>query len=358
MDNSIHEKYIERCFQLAKKGIGKTSPNPLVGAVIVKNGTIIGEGYHEYFGGPHAEVNAFNNCSDNPENADLYVNLEPCSHTDKKTPPCAPLVISKKVKRLIISNLDPNPKVNGAGIKLIREAGIEVITGVLEEKGKELNKFFFNFVKEKLPYTTLKIAVSADGFITQKEGTQTWITGIEAKKYVHKLRAQYDAVLVGANTVNIDNPKLNVREVEGINPIRILIDGKLSVNTNSFIVQSANKEKTILFTSRRADNDKKKILIDYGVTIIELDSGETDIINLKAVLTELGKLNISSLLVEGGSEIFTQFLSQNLTDELHIIKSPKKFHQGVPAFNNKIELPEASSEELLGKDKLSVYKLK
>lgn len=356
MKRTKDEEYIRRCFALARKGERRVSPNPMVGAVIVKNGKIIGEGCHEYFGGPHAEVNAFNNCSEDPEGADVYVNLEPCSHVNKKTPPCAPLVISKKIKRLIISNLDLNPEVNGNGVKMISEAGIEVVTGILENEGNELNKFFFKFAKEGIPYVTLKIAASADGFIAKERGKQTWITGKEAKVYVHKLRAKYETVLVGANTINADDPQLSVRECKGMNPARIILDAKLSVRSDAKALLTADRQRTIIITSEEGDKRKKEKLIETGAEIIELPAERNGRINLLSALKEIGRLNLSSVLVEGGADIFTQFVVAKLTDEIHLIKAPIKLGSGVNAFNENISLNSPAETSMLGEDTLFVYK--
>lgn len=351
--NNLHVKFMRRCFELAKRGAGFVSPNPMVGAVIVKNGKIIGEGYHRLFGGNHAEVDAFNNCIENPEGADMYINLEPCSHTNKKTPPCAPLVINRKIKRLFVSNTDPNPLVSGKGIKLIEESGIEVNTGILEEEGKEINKFFFKFITKGVPYVTIKTAVSQDGFISKEKGKQTWITGEETKEYVHKLRSEYDAVLVGAKTVKIDNPLLNVRAVKGRNPIRVILDGRLSIPANSHVILTADEERTIILTSARTETIER--FNNNGAEIIQLTARENNYIPLNQVLCELGKLKISSLLVEGGAEIFTQFIQTKLANELHLIEAPVKFGAGVPAFLQKIKLSQPHKQLKLGKDFLSIY---
>ena len=258
---SDHSKYIKHCFNLAKKGKGSVSPNPLVGAILVKNGKVIGKGYHKKYGSAHAEVNAINNSTEKVTGSTLYCNLEPCCHANKQTPPCVPLIIEKKIKKVVISNLDPNKEVNGKGVKQLREAGIEVITDVLEDEGKDLNKFYFKYVKEKLPYITLKIAQSIDGKISVAKNKQTWLTGKESIKYVHKLRSEYDAVLVGAGTIKTDNPLLTVRNVKGRNPIRIIIDGKLNIPIKSKILNSNDPENTWIFTSKKANEKKIKVVI-------------------------------------------------------------------------------------------------
>ena len=197
-------KYIKRCFTLAEKGSGFVSPNPMVGAVIVKNDNVIGEGVHQKYGEAHAEVNAINSAKEDVGGATLYCNLEPCVHEKKQTPPCVPLIIDKKIKKVIISNLDPNPEVSGKGVEELKKAGVEVETGILEEEGTELNKFYFKFVNQKQTYITLKLAQSLDGKISLNKKEQTWFTGEESRKFVHQLRSQYDAVLVGAKTIKAD----------------------------------------------------------------------------------------------------------------------------------------------------------
>ncbi|MBT8387474.1 MAG: bifunctional diaminohydroxyphosphoribosylaminopyrimidine deaminase/5-amino-6-(5-phosphoribosylamino)uracil reductase RibD, partial [Ignavibacteria bacterium] len=255
-DVGYDELYLKRCFELAAKGAGTVSPNPLVGTIIVKNGEVIGEGFHQKYGEAHAEVEAINNSAEDSNGSTLYCNLEPCCHTNKQTPPCVPLIISKKISRVVISNLDPNPEVCGEGVKQLRDAGIEVITGLLENKGEELNKFYFNYVKKKIPYITLKVAQSIDGKISKSNNEQSWLTGKESILFVHQQRAVYDAVLVGANTVAVDNPLLTVRNVEGRNPKRIILDGKLSIDLNASILTAEDVENTWILTSYNADKNK------------------------------------------------------------------------------------------------------
>ncbi len=263
--------YIKQCFELAKKGAGLVSPNPLVGAVLVKSGQIIGRGFHKKYGGNHAEVNAIKNSKEDIAGSTLYCNLEPCCHTNKQTPPCVPLIIQKKIKRVVICNLDPNKEVKGKGVEQLRKAGIEVITSILENEGKELNKFYFKYVNEKLPYVTLKIAQSIDGKIGISKKIQTWLTGKKSIKYVHKLRSEYDAVLVGAGTIKSDNPLLTVREVSGRNPIRIIVDGKLSISQlNQKYLNSKDPEKTWIFTSILSDEKKSKRLSQKGIKIFNI----------------------------------------------------------------------------------------
>jgi len=327
------KKYIKRCFTLAKKGKGKVSPNPLVGSVIVKNGKVIGEGYHRKYGNAHAEVMAFKNAMTDVEGAVLYTNLEPCCHMKKNTPPCVPLIISKKIKRVVISNLDPNPDVSGRGIKQLQNAGIEVTTNVRADEGSELNKFYFRYMKTRTPYVILKIAQSMDGKIGFNNQEQKWLTGEESIKFVHRMRAECDAVLVGSNTVKVDNPHLSVRAVKGRDPLRIIIDDKLRMPLESVIFQPDVAQQTILFTTYESDDNKIEQLEKQGVRI-EQFSSDNGLISLKSILMRLGERKIMSLFVEGGQRIFSQFVDKNLFDEILILQAPVILGEGLSPFIN------------------------
>jgi len=349
------KKFIEQCFKLARKGKGKVSPNPLVGALLVKNGKVIGQGYHKKSGEAHAEVNAIQDATKNVAGATLYCNLEPCCHTNKQTPPCVPLIIQNKIKRVVISTLDPNEDVNGKGVQQLREAGIEALSGILEDDGKGLNKFYFKFVQEKLPFVTLKIAQSIDGKISEAKNKQTWLTGKEAIKYVHKLRSEYDAVLVGANTIIIDNPQLNVREAKGRNPIRVIVDGNLTIPTNSKIFNLSDSEKTWIFTSSNVDVKKVRRIADKGINIFTINSKQNHF-NLKKILKVLADHKITSLLVEGGADIFSQFIEKDLFDEIIVLQAPKILGRGINGFNMKrLKKIQLLKMDNLGKDIRLVY---
>ncbi len=350
-----HEKFIQRCFELAERGFGLVSPNPLVGSVIVKEGRIISEGYHKKFGMPHAEAEAINNCDADLSNATLYCNLEPCSHIDKKTPPCVPLIISSGINKVVISNIDPNPKVAGRGIKQLKEAGVEVITGVLAKEGEYLNRFFFKHIQSKIPFVTLKIAQSIDGFISKSKNEQTWLTGNESKKYVHGLRTQFDAVLVGANTVRVDDPLLNVRVIEGRNPAVIIIDGRLSISGNSKLFEIKDRN-VIIFTSSKTDGERKFYFKDLGAEIIEMETDSDFKIDLLQILKEIGSRNLNSVLVEGGAEIFSTFINQNIFDELITITAPKLIGSGLSAFYNSGEIKlKLQNHFTVNDDSVSIY---
>jgi diaminohydroxyphosphoribosylaminopyrimidine deaminase/5-amino-6-(5-phosphoribosylamino)uracil reductase len=352
-----HLKYIKQCYKLARKGAGKVSPNPLVGSILVKNGKVIGKGWHKKIGKAHAEVNAIKNAKENVSGSTLYCNLEPCCHTNKKTPPCVPFIIKSKIKKIVISNLDPNPDVNGKGVEQLNEAGIEVITGVLMDEGNEINKFYFKFVKEKLPYITLKIAQSVDGKISLSNKEQIWLTGKESTKYVHKLRSKYDAVLVGAGTIRTDNPLLTVREVKGRNPKRIIIDGKLSIPANSNVIKNTRIIETIIFTSTASNKKMIEVMSGKGANIVQLKPNKNKRLNFEDVLRELAQKKISSVLVEGGSEIFNQFIVKELFDELIILQSPKILGKGIGYYNfKKMKNLQLTDVEKLGNDIKLIYR--
>jgi diaminohydroxyphosphoribosylaminopyrimidine deaminase/5-amino-6-(5-phosphoribosylamino)uracil reductase len=349
-------QYMRRCFSLAKRGVGIVGPNPLVGAVLVKKAEVIGEGYHIKYGAPHAEANAIMNTKGNIAGATLYCNLEPCCHTKKQTPPCVPLIIDKKIKRVVISNIDPNKEVNGKGIKQLRKAGIEVTSGLLEDEGKELNKFYFKSIQQKFSFITLKIAQSLDGKISEARNKQTWLTGKESIKFVHKLRSEYDAVLVGANTIKVDNPFLTVREVNGRNPVRIIIDGKLSIPLKSNVVECEVPQNTWIFTSNNSSERKEKILSKKGIKIFRINSSKNNRLNLKKILRILSKQKITSILVEGGEDIFSQFIEAKLFDEVIVLQAPKKLGKGINAPNiQKMKNIKLIREGELGKDIQLVY---
>jgi len=329
------ESYIKLAIEIAKKGDGKVSPNPLVGCIIVKNDRILGAGFHEKFGGKHAEVNAIEKTGNNTEGATLYSNLEPCSHYGK-TPPCVDLIISSKIKKVVIGTLDMNPQISGKGVKKLKAAGIEVKVGVLENECIALNKFFFKYITKKLPYVTLKAAQTIDGKIADKTGESSWISSVPSRKYVHSLRAKYDAVLVGAGTVEKDDPKLTVRLTEGRNPKRIILDPNLGLKLNHKIFTRNSDKNLIVITSKKSIGKKRRInkLNSLGVTLLFAKEEKEDRINLKSALRELQKIGIASVLVEGGSQVFTSFIKENLFDDMITFISPKILGCGVPVVGN------------------------
>jgi diaminohydroxyphosphoribosylaminopyrimidine deaminase/5-amino-6-(5-phosphoribosylamino)uracil reductase len=328
------ESYIQLALEIAKKGIGEVSPNPLVGCILVKDNRIIGAGYHEKFGANHAEVNAIENAKEPVDGSTLFINLEPCSHFGK-TPPCVEKIIEKKIKKVVIGTLDMNPLVSGNGVKKLKSAGIDVKVGVLEKECIDLNKFFFKYITHKIPYITLKAAQTLDGKIADIKGGSQWISSVESRKFVHHLRANYDAVMVGAGTVEKDNPSLTVRLTDGRNPRRIILDNALSLNIEKRLFAKNNDHKTILVTSRNNENKRKvKNLQDLGVKVLFARTDKAGNLNLKNVLRELAKNQIASVLVEGGSRVFSSFTKSRLYDDIYLFISPKLIGCGIPLIEN------------------------
>jgi diaminohydroxyphosphoribosylaminopyrimidine deaminase/5-amino-6-(5-phosphoribosylamino)uracil reductase len=314
---------MQRCLELAVKGLGNVAPNPMVGCVIVCDGEIVAEGYHEQYGSGHAEPNAIKQvCDAILKKSTLYVTLEPCSHHGK-TPPCADLIINKGVKKVVIGNLDSNPLVSGRGIQKLKEAGIEVEYRVLDKECKELNKRFFTFHEKKRPYIILKWAQTQDGFISRiplpNNKEDNWITGKESKDLVHQWRGEESAILIGYNTALVDNPLLTTRLVEGENPVRLIIDKNLDLPHNLNIFN--NDAKTIVFNSIKSSDDDniRYVRIDFQNMIQE-------------ILNECYVLNISSVIIEGGTKTINEFIQKNTWDEARLfVNSNKVFKQGIAA---------------------------
>lgn len=343
---SLAEKYMRRCFELALKGLGKVAPNPMVGCVIVKENEVIAEGYHQKYGEAHAEVNAILLLPENYDFSDctLYVNLEPCSHHGK-TPPCSDLIVRKKFKKIVICNVDSNPLVGGKGIEKLKAAGIDVESGILEAQGKELNKRFFTLHEKNRPYIILKWAQTANGLISRWPlpdiKMDNRITCIESKKLVHQWRAQEQAIMVGTNTTINDNPELTVREVNGKNPIRIVLDKQLRLPKELNLFNNA--APTLVFTLQAAKNFNT-------VTYVQL---KQENFTIETIFTELGKLNISSVIVEGGTKLLNSVIASGLWDEARVFINPNL------TFKNGIKAPEFKLPEnyiLSGSDQLYIIK--
>ena len=284
------ESYIKLAIEIAKKGRGSVSPNPLVGCIIVKDERIIGAGYHEKYGENHAEINAINSAKESIEGSTLFVNLEPCSHQGL-TPPCVDKIIENKIKRVVIGTLDMNPLVCGNGIKKLKSAGIDVKAGILESECTALNKFFFKHITKKIPYVTLKIAQTLDGKIADSKGDSKWISSLLSRRYVHELRSKYDAVLIGLGTVLKDNPSLTVRLTEGRNPRRVILDTRLRLSTEHKLFSSNSDKKLVIVTSNKSKSKERKIkkIKSKGAEVIFVreDKGK---LNLKNILKELSKI--------------------------------------------------------------------
>lgn len=317
-----------RALSLALNGKRMTSPNPMVGCVIVKDNRIIGEGWHKKYGNPHAEIEALNDAHSRGEDvrgSTVYVTLEPCSHYGK-TPPCANRLVEEGVDEVVIAMRDPNPKVNGKGIKILTDAGIKVIElSEFEEQAKFLNRGFVFVHKYGRPFITLKAALSLDGRMCLANGSSKWLTGIEARTEAHRLRADNDAVLIGVGTVLSDDPELTVRHVEGINPLRIILDSTLRTPTSAKII--GDDGKCLILTTSHADPERTKALVESGAGIITFPS-DSEHVNLKSALKFLVDRGVLNLMVEGGPEILSAFLREKLADYMTLFISPRILGEG------------------------------
>ncbi len=322
------EYYMRRALKLAKKGAGRASPNPMVGAVIVKDGRIIGEGYHACCGENHAEINAIEGSAETIAGADFYITLEPCSHYGR-TPPCVEALIKHKPNRVVIGAMDPNPLVAGRSIALLQKRGIETLVGVLEAECQLLNEKFFKFMTTGLPFITLKYAQTLDGRIATATGHSRWISSPESLRYAHRLRGAHDAILVGSGTVLLDDPELTVRRVKGRSPLRIVLDSRLRISLESRILQNQNQARTMIVTTERAAKGKLKRLKDMGIELLCTNMTEKGEINLSDLFLNLGQKGVSSVLVEGGSSVITSILREGLADKLLVIIAPKIVGKGI-----------------------------
>jgi len=319
----MNELYMKRALELSLNGIGKTSPNPLVGAVIVKNEKIIGEGYHEYFGGPHAEVNAINNATEDVEGATIYVTLEPCSHYGK-TPPCAELIVKMKLSKVVISMIDPNPKVAGKGVEILRQNGIEVIIGILKEEAEKTNEIFLKYIQEKTPFCILKTAMTMDGKIATKTGESQWITNEKSRHFVHRLRNKVSGIMVGVNTIISDNPSLTTRlENGGTDAVRIIVDSSLRIPLNSQVLKVDSPKKTIIATTRKADKEKLEKLNSIENVQVLIAPMKDSMVDINFLFNWLGSEGIDSILVEGGSTLNFSIFRNNLADKVITFIAPK-----------------------------------
>ncbi|MCO6499552.1 MAG: bifunctional diaminohydroxyphosphoribosylaminopyrimidine deaminase/5-amino-6-(5-phosphoribosylamino)uracil reductase RibD [Vicingus serpentipes] len=328
---NIHEKYVFQCLKKAELGFGNVAPNPMVGCLIVHKNKIVGQGYHEKYGENHAEVNAINSVKNKEllKESTLYVNLEPCAHHGK-TPPCADLIIKHQIPKVVIGCVDTFSEVSGKGIEKMKNAGIEVIVGVLEKEAKELNKRFFTFHNKKRPYIILKWAETTDGFIDVDRSNQNntlqdnWITSPTSKKLVHQWRSEEQAIMVGTNTALNDNSQLNVREVEGKNPLRVVLDLKLRLPHHLHIFDQSTPTLIINQIKNNKQNNLEFIKIDT----------QQDLIN--QLLKELYNRNIQSIIIEGGAQLLNTFIESSVWDEARVFTGNKKFKKGLKAPSIKI----------------------
>lgn len=314
--------WMGKALRLARKGIGWTSPNPPVGAVIVKENLLVAEGYHEGAGKPHAEAVALAKAGKEAEGATLYVTLEPCDHYGR-TPPCTQAIIAAKIRRVVVGTVDPNPIVNGRGIARLKEAGIEVTVGVLEKEAKELIAPFAKFITQRTPFVTLKLAMSADGKIATKNRESKWLTGELARRFAHRLRHENDAVIVGVGTILADDPLLNVRLVRGKvkQPVRVIVDSQAKTPPTAKAIRSA-ESPCIIAATERAPTERVKRLVKAGAEVWVLPSDSKGRVDLLELLKRLAEQNIVSVLVEGGSELAGAFLKQRIIDRVILFIAP------------------------------------
>lgn len=317
----MDEFYMNIALELAKRGKGKVNPNPLVGALIVKDGKILGQGYHMEYGKAHAEVNAFDSAVADVSGATMYVNLEPCSHFGK-TPPCVDKIIENNIARVVIGMTDPNPLVAGRGIKKLEAAGIKVSVGVLEEECKNLNEVFIKYITQKIPFVVLKTAMSLDGKICTASGESKWITSEESRARVHNLRNELTGIMVGIDTILADKPKLTCRIPDGRNPVKIIVDSTLRIFQDCTVFENLSESKTIIATTNNASEEKIAQLESLGMKVLKTKSKHKKV-DLQELMIHLGNLNIDSILLEGGSTLNYSALSEGIVDKIQLYIAPK-----------------------------------
>lgn len=332
---------MQRTLELAAKARGNTRTNPMVGAVIVKDGRVIGEGFHRCFGGEHAEVDAIRNATEPVAGANMYVNLEPCSHFGK-TPPCAQALNDAKIKRVYAAMVDPNPQVSGKGIAILREAGVEVIVGVCEHEARRLNEAYIKYITTGMPFVTLKIAQTLDGKISDYQGNAKWITSEESRHQVHVLRSQMDAALIGHTTANVDDPSLTTHGIGDKNPLRIVLSSGGDLGAQSQLVKGNSDRKTVVVKPVSAGQNRESSDDISGVAVREMPADGEGQVALVELLRHLGRQEVVSLLVEGGSRVFSAFLDQGLADKVIFVIAPKLLGDGIVGFlSDKRELSRA-----------------
>lgn len=314
------KEYMLRAIELAKRGAGHTNPNPMVGAVIVKNGEIIGEGWHHAIGCLHAEREALKACIEDPAGATIYVTLEPCCHHGRQ-PPCTEAILAAGIKKVVIGSRDPNPLVHGKGVAFLREHGIEVVEDFMREECDALNPIFFHYIVDKTPYVALKYAMTADGKIASASGKSKWITGEKARQHVHELRNLYSGIMVGIGTVLADDPMLNCRIDGGINPTRIVADGHLSIPLDCNLVKTAGDIPTLVFCAE--DNSEKRTVLEATGVSVYCTPDENGRVDMAALFRKVGELGIDSVLVEGGGTVNDAILRAGLADRVYAYIAPK-----------------------------------
>ncbi len=324
------ETFMRRALRLARKGAGSVSPNPMVGALIVRDGRIVGGGFHRCCGGNHAEIEAIRNAVEPVAGATFYITLEPCSHQGR-TPPCIDALIASRPGRVVVGTVDPNPLVSGRGIEALRAAGIETRVGVLEEACLELNAIFFKYIRTGIPFVTLKFAQTLDGRIATATGHSRWISSPPSRRFAHRLRSLHDAILVGSETVLRDDPELTCRLIRGKSPLRIVVDSRLRVHPDACIFKESLPGRAIVAATSRAPEERRKLFAKKGIEVWTIAEDPEGRVDLKELLGVLGKKGISSLLVEGGAAVITSFLRERLADRLIAIVAPRIAGRGVEA---------------------------
>ncbi|MBI2541147.1 bifunctional diaminohydroxyphosphoribosylaminopyrimidine deaminase/5-amino-6-(5-phosphoribosylamino)uracil reductase RibD [Candidatus Woesearchaeota archaeon] len=323
-----HKKYMDLAIKLAEKGRGLTSPNPMVGCIIVKRGRIVGKGWHKKAGTEHAEILAIQDAGKKAMNSTMYVNLEPCSHWGR-TPPCTERIVEAGVREVIIGMQDPNPLVDG--FRELKFRGLKTKIGILENEAKKLNEAYIKYIRTKKPFVMIKVAMSADGRIATKTGDSKYITSKEARAYVHQLRTEVDAVMVGLNTVMRDNPELTPRLVKGKDPMKIVVDSSLKIPKNCNLMR--NPAKLIIAVTNKAQKNDIKKMQQKGVTIITAKS-KAGMVDLQDLAKQLGKHEIASVMIEGGSELNSSAIKADVVDKILIFTAPKIIGNGLGAIGN------------------------
>jgi len=313
---------MKRALALARRARGYTCPNPMVGAIVVRNGTKVGEGYHRACGQPHAEAEALVRAGSKARGATIYITLEPCDHVGR-TPSCTEAILTAGIKRVVTGAGDPNPKVQGKGLARLRQAGVEVVTGILEQECRDLNRDYNHYISTGLPWVTLKWAMTLDGKIATRTGDSRWVSGEAAQRYAHRLRAKHASVLVGLGTALADDPLLTVRHVRGRQPTRIVLDGRGELLLESRLVQSAMDVPLWVAITQLAPEDWRWALVDKGVKVLEIAADTHGHIDIMALLCELGSREVMSLLVEGGSKTLGSFFDAGLWNQASVVIAPK-----------------------------------
>lgn len=325
---------MKMALELAEKGAGYTSPNPMVGAVVVKNGRVIGKGWHQAVGGPHAEVNAIDDAGESARGADIYVTLEPCNHHGR-TPPCTEKIRDAGIVHVIMAMEDPNPDVEGRGADYLKQKGVRVTTGICEDAARKLNAPFIKYVRTKRPFVILKCALTLDGQIATRTGNSKWVTGPESRQYVHWIRHQADAIMVGIGTVSADNPSLTTRleNRKGVDPTRIILDTRLSINADAKVLTQTSAAPTCVVTGKSVHPEKRATIEKTGARVLtaaENDKG----IDLVALMNKLGSMGMTSLLIEGGARVAASALKAGIVDKINFFYAPKILggNDGIPVF--------------------------